>query len=299
MSKRSGIMLCAPLEERRLPGTGWINAWDSWPVLVQPKLDGERCRSVDDIDYDAGIDWPCLISSELNPFHSIPHINQAIVDQKVNQLELDGELYVHGMDFPTIHSIVSRTKNLHPDYETMEYHVFDIINNDPQFTRLSQLANLELKPPLKTVPTYVADSFGSVMDFYDQILSQGYEGIIIRKIDNFYTRKRSMEIMKFKPKKDDYYAIIGSIEEFSIGGEPKGRLGALRCIGRDGTPFRVGSGFTDEQRARLWDKKEELPGKLAHVQYQSVNTSGSLRFTVFLEIIEPESDEHSNFLLDL
>ena len=42
IKKRSGIMLCYPLEERRLinPKFQWAN---NFPVIVQPKLDGIRC----------------------------------------------------------------------------------------------------------------------------------------------------------------------------------------------------------------------------------------------------------------
>ena len=294
MAKRSGIMLCYPLEERRLPGTGWVNAWDSWPVLVQPKLDGERARSVFDL-----LGPPWLVSSEQNRFTAIPHINQAIQDQGHEFRELDGELYVHGMDFPTIHSIVSRTQNLHPEYAQMQYHVFDIISDLPQFARIKELGDLYLKPPLFRVHTYLASSFDELMEHYDMILDQGYEGIIIRKIDGAYVRKRSMEIMKFKPKKSDYYEISGYEVEISIHGERKNRLGSLRCYGRDLTPFNVGSGFTDAQRHALWQSKEDLIGKLVHVQYQQVNSSGAPRFPVFIELIEARGTSERNFLLDL
>ena len=38
-ARRKGIMLCAPLEEKRL--LRWTP-----PYLVQPKLNGERCRAI-------------------------------------------------------------------------------------------------------------------------------------------------------------------------------------------------------------------------------------------------------------
>ena len=41
MGKRTGIMLCYPFEEKRL------NKWNP-PYIIQPKLDGERCRAVYD-----------------------------------------------------------------------------------------------------------------------------------------------------------------------------------------------------------------------------------------------------------
>ena len=113
-TKRSGIMLAKPLEERRLtnPKFGW-----SFPVLCQPKLDGERCSA----ENHNGISL--LVTSEQNIFQSVPHINDAL--EGLHTEELDGELYCHGMPFSEIHSRVSRTVNLHPDYQKIQYHIFD------------------------------------------------------------------------------------------------------------------------------------------------------------------------------
>ena len=103
MAKRQGIQLCYPFEEKRL------EKWEP-PYLVQPKLDGERCRAecwVETRD-DSKLDW-FLKSSEQNIFNSVPHINKAIKDQRIlRNMELDGELYLHGMNFSDIHSIQLR-----------------------------------------------------------------------------------------------------------------------------------------------------------------------------------------------
>jgi ATP-dependent DNA ligase len=107
-----------------------------------------------------------------------------------------------------------------------------------------------------------------------------------------YLRKRSTMIMKFKPKKDDYYKIVGYEEEVSIHGEPKGRLGALKCKSETDQHFAVGSGLTDTQREELWANREVLPGKLAHVKYQHITTGkGVPRFPVLIEIIDTEPEE--------
>lgn len=273
---RSGIQLCYPFEESRLA------KW-SPPYIVQPKLDGERCRVIG--NFDTG--WH-LLSSEENWITSVPHIQSALHAQLEQPgLELDGELYTHGMDFNEIHSRVGRTVNLHPDHEAIQYHVFDIVNEDPQYSRLTTLKGLNLKPPLHIVSIYVCETFDEVMRAYDSILAQGYEGIIVRHIDSVYVRKRSTFMMKFKPKKDDYYEITGWEEETSIDGVPKGTLGSLECRGQGGHIFNVGSGFTKDQREAYWNIKNDLIGKLCHVQYQNITSGkGIPRFPIYIEIIE-------------
>ena len=279
MSRRTGVMLCYPFEEKRLL------KWKP-PFLVQPKLDGVRCRAVP-VLHEAGMYQ--LLSSEEHEITSVPHINKALFNLGTWPRELDGELYTHGKPFEEIVSITSRTVNLHPNSEMIQYHLFDTISSKPQFERLLPYYNTH---PIVTVPIYPATNLEQVLKIYDNILNQGYEGIIVRHIDAPYQRKRSVYIMKFKPKKDDYYTIIGYKEEVSIHGEPKERLGALECTSESGEYFTVGSGLTDNLRERLWTDRQNLPGKLCHIAYQHITSGrGVPRFPIFIEILDAEPKE--------
>ncbi|MCK5607075.1 hypothetical protein KAR91_34645 [Candidatus Pacearchaeota archaeon] len=277
--RRKGIMLCYPFEERRLA------KWKP-PYLVQPKLDGVRCRAV----------WIenhyLLLSSEENIIYSVPHINEAL-DNLGTTYELDGELYKHGLTFEEIFSITSRSTNLHPDHKEIKFHIFDIPSDKPQHNRIFSLMDLayEFRPPLEVVDSWLADNLEVIMSRYDQILEMGYEGIIVRHIENLYIRRRSIYMMKFKPKKHDIYQIIDWKEEVSIEGTPKSRLGALLCES-DNSVFSVGSGLTDQQRVDLWSMRESLPGKFVKVGYQHITSSGKVpRFPVFMKIVEKGGEE--------
>ena len=92
---RQGIMLCSPFEESRL------KKWRA-PYILQPKLDGIRCRAI--VEGKGNVK---LLSSEENEILSVPHINAQLESLKIDKLELDGELYIHGTPFETIESIVS------------------------------------------------------------------------------------------------------------------------------------------------------------------------------------------------
>jgi ATP-dependent DNA ligase len=278
---RSGIQLCVPFEERRLA------RWDP-PFLVQPKLDGERCRAIfsgpDNVGYR-------LLSSEQNEFRSVPHINEAL-----NKLwrstgltaELDGELYCHKMPFNELHARVGRTVNFHPDFQTVQFHIFDVVDEQaPQYERsfwLFRRANF-FTHPLATVPATVCETFDAVIDCYEELLAKGYEGIIVRHAAALYERKRSTFVMKFKPKKSDWYTVVGYKEELDKYGDPKDSLGALVCCSDDGTEFSVGSGLTREQRLDYWRNRSLLPGSLCHVQYQHTLKTVP-RFPVFVELVK-------------
>jgi len=287
MAERSGIMLCHPMEEKR------YNKWNCDMVITQPKLDGERCRVIQEGPKVK------LLSSSCEEIVSVPHINEYfenLIEDGYVIPELDGELYIHGEDFESIHSIVSRTVNLHPEFYHAQFHVFDVaIENCGQFSRLIKLNNLlndipgfgQSYSPIQKVPVEVANSFDEIYDNYNAFLSDGYEGIIIRHPAAYYLRKRSPYIMKFKPKKDDFYLVLGVQEEISKDGQPKGRVGAFVCEGSTGDTFTCGSGLTAEDRERYWGA--DLTGWLIHVQYQNITPGkGVPRFPVFMELIDPK-----------
>jgi ATP-dependent DNA ligase len=277
VSKRTGIMLCYPFSEERL------NKWPK-PWLVQPKLDGDRCRAI--FNSEGRVK---LLSSEENVISSVPHITQELEDMGLRDIELDGELYHHGASHQTIHGTVARTVNLHPEHMQVEYHVFDYVAPNSQLIRSGLLAeNLRQTDHIKLVQTRPAENIEHIMNLMALYQEQGYEGIVVRNITYPYMRKRSTGMMKWKPRKSDYYVIVGYEEEVSINGDPKGSLGALLLEGEGRERFKVGSGsfLTRENRQQLWLIKESLIGKIAHVKYQHLTERHVPRFPVLIEVIK-------------
>lgn len=271
---RSGIMLANPFEEKRLA------KWNTKTVIVQPKLDGERCRAV----FDSG-GRVKLYSSECNDIESVYHINLQLESLGLHDIELDGELYIHEKPFEHIHSIVSRKVNEHYNSASMQYHIFDLVTSDPQIVRIKALHLLLPKnmDSIQIVPWYTANDVKDLMNVLKEYNEQGYEGIIVRHPDAPYVRKRSPYMMKYKPKKNDIYEIVGFKEEISIHGHQKNRLGAFILAGDDGTLFSVGSGFDDAQREHYWQNRGSYIGKWCEVQYQNITTKGKVpRFPVFV-----------------
>jgi ATP-dependent DNA ligase len=270
-------MKAYPFEEKRLM------KW-SPPYIVQPKYDGVRCRAVpSSLEHGNYL----LLSSSEEVIFSVPHINHALSMAGLNA-ELDGELYCHGKSFEEIYSITSRTVNLHPNHQDVSFYVFDIVNDLPQMKRTILIENLRaINPCIKVSPFWICESLDEITKVYENLTKQGYEGIIVRHLNAQYERKRSTWMMKFKPKKEDEYLIVDTIEEVSIDGIPKNRLGALVLDSGNGSLFNVGSGFTDEVRESLWDIRGILPGMVARVKYQHLTTERKVpRFPVFVEVIQ-------------
>lgn len=261
MGKRTGIMLATMFTAKKFNAT-------PKPLLVQPKIEGDRLRVVIK-DYNIK-----MFTSHGNKRTSVPHIHDELQLIGWNNIELDGELYKHGMRHSEIRSIVSRTKNLHPDYKKMEYHIFDIINYSPQEERLKELRRLFREAyksfcgNLHRVPTFLVSDIERLQSVYQKYLLQGYEGIIIRHPAAYYFRRKVSTLLKLKPRVSEYFEIVGIEEEKDIQGERKGVFGAFHLVTKDGTPFSVGTGPTNYQRVLLWEHKQHFIGRRIKIRFQ-------------------------------
>jgi len=277
MSKRTGIMLA----KQATPA--YIARSPVW--IVQPKLNGDRCRAI------VGHGQCQLISSQGNDRNfAVPHIVRELSEVFTsNIVEFDGELYKHGMRHQDIRSIVSRTTERHPDYEQIEYHIFDVINDDSQDKRLllrESLLNGGWKH-IVCVSSYVGRSTNEISERLAEFVSDGYEGIILRHPYAPYVRKRTASLLKIKLRQEMICQIHGFDEEISIHGEFKGSLGALSVANIKGGPlFGVGSGvvFTRAFRQGNWPA-HHLLSKIVRIRYQELSKEGKPIMPVLMEVL--------------
>lgn len=286
--KRSGIMLCQPLDERNLTR----NFKECPYMLAQPKLDGMRCW-VQWLDHE-----PILWSSEGNIITGVPHIRVQLKDWAATcgELPFDGELYCHNLPFEDIISITKRGgDNLRDDFTDIQYHIFDIKGAEPNVTRLQTIQEAFEKMPqslkdtasFEMVPTttIIRAEVDAKLEAY---ISAGYEGIILRNPLASYVEKRPWTILKWKPSKHDTYRIVQVSEAISESGTPLGRVGSLTCTDRFGNLFNVGPGLGINygRATELWEQRESLLGMFAQVYYQNLTTNGVPRFGKFSLIVE-------------
>ena len=98
-----------------------------------------------------------------------------------------------------------------------------------------------------------------------------------------YRRTRHKGILKVKR----FYTMDLPIIRCEAGtGRLKGTLGAF-VLEYKGNEVKVGSGFTDEQREKFWQKRDGLTGTLCEVKYKEISQDKgtgleSLQFPVFV-----------------
>lgn len=104
----------------------------------------------------------------------------------------------------------------------------------------------------------------------------GGEGLIVRNPLALYTAGRSAEILKVKTYLDGEAKVIAHLPGQ---GENAGRLGALLVERSDGLRFRIGSGFTLEER-----RAPPPVGALITYKFYGNYPSGIPRFPAFLRV---------------
>lgn len=297
MSQRKDVMLAkaitAPLLDK-LPEQ----------VIVQPKLNGRRFLAKPWFSPAEGRVLCLLYSSQGNAIESVPHINREferiynhLATQKWQNLPtFDGEFYVHGMPLQEISSIVSRSMTLHPNWEVMQAWVFDILGQGNQSERLQLLkecipaVDYPFRPviPLSSTMAYKEELISNLRYY----VSDGYEGIIIRDPKALYKEGKQNCILKVKPRKEEWFKILGAFEAISKEDEPKGMLGGLNLLAPEGYTFRCGAGvFSWEERTAMWEgRKPYYLGRWACIRFPEKSARGIPLQPILMSIDEEKGE---------
>lgn len=244
-----------------------IQAWTStdWKSYVtQPKLDGGR------LVYVPGQGFT---SRTGKPFAHLDRIADALDDFPYI---LDGEVMAD--DWSDTMSIIRAMKSAR-DAERLKFHVFDMLTpnewesekTDRTWDERSRslLEELPRSPYLCTVPNTVIANFAYFKKVYESYLAMGCDGAVIKHRRGLYTFKRSVEWMKYKPIETIDAKVTALIPGL---GKHEGRMGALRVLSEKGVVFKVGTGFSDEERER--DKRFWV-GKVIEVKIRGFHPSGA------------------------
>lgn len=256
-----------------------------YPAFVQPKLDGVRCVAIVK-------NGKCTLWSRTRkPITSCPHI-VAELEKRFTNIVLDGELYNHAYktNFEKIVSLV-RQEVPDADHELVQYHIYDVIN-DEIFSRRLELLSQQGKTktftnasPLRFVQTDLLTE-DEVMLFFDRYRREGYEGAMLRNRDSKYVNKRSYDLQKVKEFDDGEFEIVG-IDEGR--GKLQGHVGSFVCRTSTGKEFLAKmSGDTGKLKEYFLDHSL-WKGKFLTVKYQGFTGKETVpRFPVGLRIREAE-----------
>jgi DNA ligase-1 len=198
------------------------------------------------------------------------------------RMALDGELWAGRGKFEQTSATVRDAKPDDAAWRKVRFMVFDLPTHPGNFTqRLTKLqpeiARLAL-PWVVAVTQFKISDHASLEQELQRIVAAGGEGLMLHRGSSLYRAERTGDLLKFKPHSEAEARVIGH-----LGGNGKYRdmLGALEVERQDGVQFRLGIGFTDEQR-----RHPPPIGSWVTYSYRSLTAKGMPRFARFLRIRE-------------
>jgi DNA ligase-1 len=274
-----------------------LDKLDLTDMLLSPKLDGIRAIVIDGV----------VMSRSLKP---IP--NQHVQKLFAHLEYYDGELICGDPTSPTCYRDTNSAVMKRDGEPDVTFHAFDHIQY-PDHEYSNRVWRLEESGPVKVVAQHpLTEEFN--LEFWETYyLEKGFEGVMLRKCtgqNSLYkfgrATAKSHTLLKVKRFVDNEYEVIGYDERMHNGNVAtkdelghttrsshrenlvgRGDLGALTCKTADGIVFNVGTGFTDDDRAKLWAVRDTLGGKIAKVKSFLVGVKDAPRFPVFLGLRDP------------
>lgn len=266
-----------------------------FPLIASPKLDGVRAIVLDGVVY----------SRSLKP------IPNKYAQSMFKHLDgVDGELIVGD---PTAKDCYRKTVSVVMSDEKpadgLRFYMFDHVRFfGHSYTYRSGLINhmqVSGYDPYTPHESHKVDSLDQLGTYEQECLDAGYEGLILRDPESPYKYGRSTEregyLLKLKRFTDAEFKVVGFEELMHNGNEaqtnelgrtkrsshqagktPLGTLGALVLEFKDGVHFNCGTGFTAEERARVWAQRPQFLGQSAKIKYFAVGMKDVPRHPVFL-----------------
>lgn len=265
-----------------------------FPLLASPKLDGVRVVIRDCVVY----------SRNMKP---IPNERVQWLFGIAELGGLDGELIVGDPRSPTAFRDTSSGVMSRAGTPDVRLFAFDYVAVTLSFRqRLDIVAKRASKyKNVKLVPQLLVKDVNALVSLEEHWLSEGYEGAMLRDPGGLYKHGRSTTregwLLKLK-RFSDSEAIVEGYEEkmhnaneatvdalgrtkrsaHKAGKQATGVLGAL-CV-RDihtGAQFNVGTGFSDEERERLWELRDMLVGAIVSYKFFPSGSKDKPRFPTF------------------
>ena len=242
------------------------------------------------------------------PYEGLDHITNILSAEKFSGLVFDGELTLLDKgdlnDNEAFRKSTGIINSDDVDKTSICYTIFDIINT-PEFEADNCVMTYKARRPaldavgsllqeddhVKVLPVlYMGTDQSKIPKLLEQMVKEDKEGLMVN-LDVPYKRKRHNGILKVKR----FYTMDLPIIECEEGsGRLSGTLGAF-VLDYKGNPVRVGSGFSDEQRASFWSCRENLHGVLCEVKYKEISSdkstgAESLQFPIFVSLRTDKSE---------
>lgn len=203
------------------------------------------------------------------------------------RLPMDGELWAGRGQFSRAVSIVRQQTPDDAGWRSLRFMVFDLPAQAGTFTEripaLNGLVSRIDQPWVQAVAQSRVASHADLQRLLAKTVRQGGEGLMLHRGASLYKGQRSDDLLKVKTHEDAEALVVAHLPGK---GKYAGVMGALLVeipgdAGKPGQRFKLGTGFSDEQRRR-----PPPLGSTVTYRFRGLNDSGIPRFASFMRIRE-------------
>jgi DNA ligase 1 len=193
---------------------------------------------------------------------------------------LDGELWMGRQQFDRLSGIVRRAVPVDEEWRQVRYMIFELPDAPGSFTeRVTQMREVVARsdaPWLQAVEQFRIKDHKALASKLREVVRQGAEGLMLHRADAPYVTGRSDALLKLKPMLDTEATVVGHVPGK---GKHQGKLGALIVETPEGRRFRLGTGFSDADRA-----SPPPIGSIVTYRYRDLTSTGLPKFASFLRV---------------
>jgi DNA ligase-1 len=289
------------------PADPILDQYLEYPCMEQPKLDGVCCLGDANGDFNAVVKdgKASLWSRTQKRIRTMPHVEAELerLFHGSGLILFHGELYNH--DYRnTFQDLVSIINGKEPDaeglYKVVQLHVYDLPRCDsfgvkvdyktPYIDRYTAYQNLlkhnnaPVSNIIVPVDGFICFTKEALLARYEQRILDEYEGSMAKNLKAPYgSGKRSHDELKMK---EFIYGEAEIVEVLDGRGKDANTASKFRCKFwpplEDGTPDKSKPFVMVEptmkcsykEKARLWARRAELPGKLLTIKYKRLTDEG-------------------------
>ncbi|MGB1263323.1 MAG: DNA ligase [Cognaticolwellia sp.] len=196
------------------------------------------------------------------------------------KIAMDGELWSERGQFEQISGCIRRKTSNDKCWKNLRLMIFDLPDHKGNFTEritgMKQIIAANKSPHLAMIAQQRVNSKADLYTRLNQVIDDKGEGLMLHLASGVYQSGRSKHLLKLK-KHQDAEAIV--IAHLPGKGKFRGLLGAIKVKTPEGITFKIGSGFSDQER-----KQPPKIGSTITYKYIGKTQRGVPRFASFLRI---------------
>jgi len=195
---------------------------------------------------------------------------------------LDGELWSKHHDFEFVMSTVSKNNAIDSEWRKIYYMIFDAPDKEQTMPfelrsqRYRQIANEINLPHVIPIKQFTVANNKALHQILDEYVQRGAEGLMLHRKSALFESGRTDNLLKLKPHMDAEAKVI---EILNGAGKFDGMMGSMLVEMPSGLRFKIGSGFSDEER-----RSPPKVGDYITYKYHGFTGRGVPRFASFIRL---------------